>query len=439
MSLTQRLELRQSQSLVMTPQLQQALRMLRMSHLELAAHVAAVTEANPLLEAAPPSRPPPGEVRTWTAGTPDAIDLAPAAVSLRDHLLLQIRSLRRDAAALAAAVAVVEELDDDGYLRVPIEEVAARRGLQPAALAEGLGLVQACDPAGVGARDLKECLRLQLLDRGLLDRRMAALIDGLDLLAAGRRAELADRCGVSPRGLGALLEGLRRLDPRPGAAFSADPVGVVTPDVFVRRTELGWTVELNTETLPRVLVNNAYAATLASADSTVRAYVSECRTQASWLVRSLEQRARTILAVASAIVSHQEPFFSIGAQGLKPLSRRKLAERLGLHESTVSRVTANKHLACDRGTFELRYFFSQAIAASDPSGSAVSATAVQDRIRALIRSEPAARVLSDDGIVAALRGEGIDIARRTVAKYREGMGIPSSFQRRRLKTSSLRG
>jgi RNA polymerase sigma-54 factor len=439
LTLSQRLELRQSQSLVMTPRLQQALRMLRMSHLELAEHVGGLVEANPLLEQAPARRSEASTSAVPRAGAENAVDLAAAEVTLRDHLRLQVGSQRGTPAVLAAAAAIVEELDGDGYLRVPLEEIAARHRLALPAVAEGLALVQGLDPTGIGARDLQECLRLQLRERGLLDGAMAALLENLDLLAAGRRADLAARCGVAPDALAQLLRCLQRLDPRPGEAFAGGSPPLVTPDVFVRRTELGWKVDLNTETLPRVLVNNAYIADLGRADGAVRAYISECRTQASWLLRSLEQRARTILAVATAIVSHQERFFAIGAPGLRPLSRRALADQLGLHESTISRVTANKYLACDLGTFEMRFFFSQAIATTQARGGTVSATAVQARIRALIHTEAAAQTLSDDGIVAVLRREGIDIARRTVAKYREGMGIPSSVMRRRLKTLNPSG
>jgi RNA polymerase sigma-54 factor len=438
MTLTQRLELRQSQSLVMTPRLQQSLRMLRMSHLELADHVAAIVEANPLLETVAPPHPDWTAPRGRASGPDDAVDLAAAEVTLRDHLRLQIHSMRRDPRALAAADALIEELDNDGYLRVPLEEVAARHRLDDAAAAEGLALVQSCDPAGVGARDLKECLRLQLLDRDLLDERMAALVGGLDLLVSGRRAELAARCGVPLEALGKMLKALHRLDPHPGAGFTAQPVPTVVPDVFVRRAYMGWSVELNGATLPRVLVNSTFATVAGSRDGRLRAYVSGCRSEAAWLVRSLEQRARTVLAVAGAIVSHQERFLAIGTAGLRPLSRRVLAEKLGLHESTISRVTANKYLACDRGTFEMRFFFSQAIAAMQASENPVAAAAVQARIRTLIHAESASSPLSDDGIAAILRREGIDIARRTVAKYREGMGIPSSVARRRLKMPETR-
>jgi RNA polymerase sigma-54 factor len=434
MTMTPRLELRQAQALTMAPRMQQALKMLRMSNLELAEHVAGIVEGNPLLAAAAPAgreRPPPPRPGRIAAEGPAALDFAVAPVTLADHLRAQVRLARAGRAEVAAALVLIDELDEDGYLRVPLAEAAGRHGFGAATAERALALVQACEPAGVGARSLGECLRIQLADRGLLDPAMAALVDGLPLLAAGRRGELARLCGVAPEEIDRLLAVLRRCDPKPGAGFGSEAVPVVVPDVSVWRSHTGWRVELNTETLPRILVDNAYAAEIAGSDRRVKAYVSECRMQAHWLVRSLEQRARTILAVTTAIVAHQDRFFAQGVRGLKPLSQRALAERLGLHESTISRVTASKYLECDRGTFPLRHFFSQAIGTTD--GDTVSAALVQDRIRSVIEAEPAARTLSDDRIVAILRAEGIDIARRTVAKYREGMGIPSSVERRRLK------
>jgi RNA polymerase sigma-54 factor len=432
MALSPRLELRQSQSLVMTPQLQQAIKLLQMSNLELAAYVDGLVETNPMIEAVRPA----GGGGAASDG-PSAVDLAPEVPTLRSHLLAQIGVVRAPRSALAAAVAIVEELDDDGYLRVGLDEIAGRYGFRAEAAAEGIALVQACDPAGVGARGLAECFALQLQEAGALDAAMERLLARLDLLAGGRRAALAEAIGVDGAALGVMLERLRRLDPKPGLRLAAEPVQVAVPDVYVRRTATGWHVELNTETLPRVLVNNAYVLQLGRVDGAARTFVSECSAQASWLVRSLEQRARTILKVTGEIVRHQERFLTDGVAGLRPLSQRALADRVGLHESTVSRVTAGKFLACALGTYDLRFFFSPSIQAM-AGGEAFSATAVQERIRTLIQSETAPRTLSDDRIVTILQAEGIDIARRTVAKYREGMGIPSSVDRRRLKAERHR-
>jgi RNA polymerase sigma-54 factor len=431
MALSPRIELRLSQQLVMTPQLQQAIKLLQMSNLQVAEYLAGEVEKNPLLELAPPA-PAPDGARRGAGADGSWIEAIAAEPTLYDHLRSQIGAMRASSGDIEAALIVADELEEDGYLRVPLAEVAGRHRLSAREAAAGLALVQACDPAGVGARDLKECLALQLEERDRLDPAMAALLDNLGLAARGRTAELEARCGVDAEDVADMLAEIRALDPKPGLRFGRERVEVAVPDVHVRRREGGgWAVELNAETLPRVLVNNVYAARLGGGQE-ARAFVSECRASAGWLVRSLEQRARTILKVATAIVERQERFFAIGVGGLRPLTQRAVADRLGLHESTVSRVASGKYLACDQGCFELHYFFSSAIQAV-AGGEAFSAAAVQDRIRALVAAEPAGRPLSDDKIVAGLRAEGIDIARRTVAKYREGMGIPSSVERRRLK------
>ncbi len=441
MALSPRIEIRQNQSLVMTPQLQQAIKLLQMNNLALAEFVAAEVEKNPLLELAAPVAAPaaahPGGGGAGVGGSGDALDGLAAAVGLAEHLHRQIGSIRADAAVVAAAHVIAEEIEDDGYLRAPLSEVARRHGLRPGDALRGLALVQGCDPAGVGARNLRECLALQLRERDRLDPAMQALLDNLALVARGRSAELQALCAVDAEDVADMLAELRALDPKPGLRFSASltPVQVVAPDVYVTRAPGGgWTVELNTETLPRVLVNNRYAATIGAGDGAAKQFVSEMRVAASWLVRSLEQRARTILRVASDLARHQDGFFAGGPQALRPLTRRMVAERLSLHESTISRVTAGKYFACDQGVFELRRLFSASIQAVG-GGEAHSAAAVQDRIRRLIADETGGRPLSDDKIVAALNGQGIDIARRTVAKYREGMGIPSSMERRRSVTA----
>jgi RNA polymerase sigma-54 factor len=287
----------------------------------------------------------------------------------------------------------------------------------------------------VGARNLGECLALQLRDRNRLDPAMQAMLDNLPLLARARMAELQALCGVDDEDMAEMLGEIRALDPKPGLRFCADAAAPIAPDVYVMRAPGGgWAVELNTETLPRVLVDNHYAARIDARDTTTRAFVSELRASATWLARSLEQRARTILRVATDLARHQEAFFDTGPDALRPLTQRSVAERLGLHESTISRVTAGKFVACDRGVFEMRTLFSSSIQAAD-GGEAFSATAVQSRIRRMISEESPGLPLSDDKIVARLAEAGIEIARRTVAKYREGMGIPSSVERRHQKSS----
>jgi RNA polymerase sigma-54 factor len=438
MGLAPRLELRQSHSLVMTPQLRQSIQLLQMTGAELAAFVEAEIEANPLLERMrPPERvPPPRAPELGRAfGDQGGAELAAAAVTLAEHLRRQIGASRRPAALVRIALILVEEIDEDGYLRASAAELAARYGVPPDALRAAIELVQGCEPAGVGARSLAECLRLQLRELDRLDPAMQALLDHLDLLADGRHAELPAICRVDAADLADMLAELRALDPKPGLRFAAQPIAITVPDVFVTRSAgEGWTVELNGEALPRVLVDNAYAVEIGARDARARGFISECSAKANWLIRSLEQRARTVLRVASEIVRHQERFFGEGPSGLRPLTQRAVADRLRLHESTVSRVTAGKYLACDRGCFELRHFFSSSIQAVS-GGEAFAAAAVQARIRALIGGEAGDKPWSDDGLVGALKAEGIDIARRTVAKYREGMGIPSSIERRRLKSA----
>jgi RNA polymerase sigma-54 factor len=433
MALSPRIEIRQHQSLVMTPQLQQAIKLLQMSNLQLADYLVAEVEKNPLLELAPPTGGS-GAAAPARRGDGDGslLDAVAAEVTLFGHLHEQIGAMRGRPEAIHAALILAHELEDDGYLRVPLAEVAARHRLGASEIAEGLGLVQSCDPAGVGARDLKECLALQLRERDRLDPAMAALLENLAMVARGQRGELMARCGVDAEDLDDMLGELRALDPKPGLRFGRPRVDTAVPDVYVRRAADGsWAVELNSETLPRVLVNNVYAVRIGR-DAAARAFISECSASANWLVRSLEQRARTILKVAGEIVARQERFLRLGIGELRPLTQRAVAGKLGLHESTVSRVAAGKYLACGQGCFEFRFFFTSAIQAVS-GGEAFSSAAVQDRIRNLVQSEAAAQPLSDDRIVSLLNAEGIDIARRTVAKYREAMGIPSSVERRRRK------
>lgn len=434
MALTPRIELRQQQSLVMTPQMQQAIKLLQMSNLELAEYVAEEVEKNPLTELAPaPAAPASGSSAGSGGADDDAIARLAAETSLWDHLHAQIRAMRLAADVAEAALLIADELEDDGYLREPLAEVATRHRLGARAAAAGLAAVQGCEPVGVGARGLAECLALQLRERDRLDPAMRALLGHLELAARGRETELCRLCGVDAEDLADMLAEIRALDPRPGARFADAPVQLAVPDVFVRRGASGTlVVELNTQTLPRVLVSNIYAAR--TGDGAAQAFISECRSSATWLVRALEQRARTILKVASDIVTHQERFFSLGAAELRPLTQKVVADRVGLHESTISRVAAGKFLACDRGSFEMRYFFSSAIQAV-AGGEGFSAVAVQDRIRAMVGAEAVGRPLSDDRIVTALKADGIDIARRTVAKYRDVMGIPSSVERRRRERS----
>lgn len=437
--LTPRIEVRQKQSLALTPQLRQSIKLLGMSNLELGEYVAQAVERNPLLEIAPPAERSGPRIAPGGGGVDPAILEGMAAEStLTDHLGDQIRAMRAPSAAIEAALILAEELEEDGYLRATPEEIRARHHLRASEVAQGLALVQACEPAGVGARSLHECLALQLRELDRFDPAMQALLRNLKLVATGQHAELRRICGVDEEDLAEMLAEIRALDPKPGLRFSPPAVELAVPDVFVTQAPGGgWSVELNGDTLPRVLTNNQYAAELGAGDAATRAFISECGANANWLVRGLEQRARTILRVATEIVRLQEDFFTFGVGRMRPLTRRALAERLGLHESTISRVTANKYVACSRGTLAMRFFFSSALEAVEGEAN-FSSTAVRDRIRQLIEAESATRALSDDRIVTLLRAEGIDIARRTVAKYREGMGILSSVERRRRKANLAR-
>src|SRR5690606_5727809 len=287
------------------------------------------------------------------------------------------------------------------------------------------------DPVGIFARDLADCLSLQLAASDRLDPAMRTLVSNLDLLARRDFQSLKRLCGVDEDDLLDMMEEIRALDPRPGAAFSTDVSDAIVPDVEVRPASDGtWDVELNPATLPRVLVDHAYYLRVSThaRDQAEKNFLSECLQNANWLTRSLDQRARTILKVASDIVRQQDAFFVHGVRHLKPLNLKTVADAIGMHESTVSRVTANKYMLTPRGVFELRYFFTAAIGSAE-GGEAHSSEAVRDRIRQLIDEEQPQNVLSDDAIVDHLRASGVDIARRTVAKYREAMNIPSSVQR----------
>ncbi len=518
MPMRQRLEIRQGQSLVMTPQLQQAIKLLQMSNIELQSYVQMELERNPLLERTEleepenrrrePGEAPEAEAPAADAGPMDAPDLtvaladekaaserladmdadpaeifnndsaadspAPAPgqmtdsgwagmpsggtshqtpegpgrdleatlsteASLSEHLEDQLPLLLSDPAERLIGHHLIGVLDDAGYLRESLDSIASRLGAPLERVERVLNAMQTMDPPGVFARDLKECLKLQLAEKDRLDPAMDCLVDNLELLAKRDFARLNKLCGVGNEDLADMLGEIKALNPRPGGAIGPLVVQPVVPDVFVRPAPDGsWIVELNSETLPRVLINNQYYATVkaSAAREEDREYISECMAKASWLVKSLAQRARTILAVSREIVRQQDAFLEKGVGALRPLTLKTVAEAIGMHESTVSRVTSNKYMATPRGIFELKYFFTTAIASSG-GGEAVSAEAVRHRIQQLIDAEDAKKVLSDDKIVDMLRAEGIELARRTVAKYREALGIPSSLQRRREKRMQI--
>jgi RNA polymerase sigma-54 factor len=471
-----RLELRQHQSLVLTPQLQQAIRLLQMSNFELASVIDKEVAENPFLqrsdrEAAPPAGPAPVAGVNGSAGAPrevadvggqGPVSFRPADCSLalkrpagnafdddrwslearltrpkslREHLTEQVLATLRDEAARAIAPQVVESVEDDGYLREPDETLATRLAVDLGLIKAVRAALQRCEPTGVGARDLAECLGLQLAEQDRLDPAMAALLRNLPLLARADFAELMRRCAVDAEDLQDMIAEIKRLDPKPGLSFSADEPPTLVPDLFVTLLAPGrWRVELNGGTLPKVLVDTDYHSELGrhALDRPGKEYLAERFQSANWLAKALDQRARTVLRVTKAIFARQVPFLDGGVQHLRPLVLRDIAEATGLHESTVSRATSDKYVATPHGTFPLKYFFTTAIAATSGEPSH-SAEAIRQLIKRMIEREPPGDVFSDDQIVTELKQKGVVLARRTVAKYRESLGIASSVDRRRAK------
>ncbi len=514
MAINTKLELRQTHSLVMTPQLQQAIKLLQLSNLDLASFVEAELERNPLLERAESdetaepqaingkievegesasgadegsSDGEPSEADNFVdlevpgpAGTdamdaepqdvfPDADGFPPGALkdsgwstlgqgqrldgdeeanieayvaeerTLRDHLAEQLMLAFQDPARRLIGQHLIDMTDEAGYLRGDLDALAELLGAPRELIDEVLSVMQGFEPCGVFARDLSECLMLQLKERDRYDPAMAALVENLHLLAAHDLVALKRAARVSDEDLCDMIQEVKRLNPKPGLKYGSSPTQPIVPDVLVRALPDGsFHVELNSETLPRVLVNQSYYATVSKSaiSKQDKSYLVDCLQSANWLVKSLDQRARTILKVAQEIVRQQDAFLTYGVRHLRPLNLKTVADAISMHESTVSRVTANKYMATNRGLFELKYFFTSAIAATS-EGDAHSSEAVRHRIREMIEAEPASDVLSDDKIVERLKNDGIDIARRTVAKYREALRIPSSVQRRRLKRIAL--
>jgi RNA polymerase sigma-54 factor len=506
MAITAKLELRQGQQLVMTPQLQQAIRLLQLSNMELTEFVEAEIERNPLLEREEGSEAPAKDEpqRDYSADGEDSsggdgedgradewLDLAKpsgeasAALdadlsnvfpdttaadlgqtsalsswanvreragsfddddanleayvaserSLKDHLAEQLPLAVTGQAERLVGQHLIDLVDEAGYLHADLESLSEKLGAPREMVDRVLAAVQTFDPPGVMARSLSECLALQLKDRNRYDPQIAALLDNLHLLAQHNLAALRRAVGVDMDELASMIDEIKRLDPKPGLRFGTTQVQTVVPDISVRPASDGsWIIELNSDTLPRVLVNRSYYTLVnrTAKSEKDKGYLLECLQTANWLVKSLDQRARTILRVSEEIVRQQDGFFTHGVQYLRPLNLKTVADAISMHESTVSRVTSNKYMATPRGIFELKYFFTSAIQSAG-DGEAHSSESVRHRIRQMIDGEPANEVLSDDRIVDLLKGQGIDIARRTVAKYREAMRIPSSVQRRREK------
>ncbi|MEZ5776059.1 MAG: RNA polymerase factor sigma-54 [Hyphomicrobiaceae bacterium] len=509
MALSTKLELRQGQALVMTPQLQQAIKLLQLSNLELSAFVEAELERNPLLERDDqPAGPDPFDqtidrdggdgpstaaadqgTDTWMETGKAAVDPAgdldtdysnvdpdastgasampgegswasvgsrsqafddsdpnleeyvASVPDLADHLGAQLALAIADPVERFIGANLIDMVDDAGYLRGDLGQLADRLGASIAKVEKVLAVMQRFEPSGVLARSLSECLAIQLREIGRYDPMIAAFLDNLHLLARHDFASLRKACGCDMDDITDMVAEVRRLNPKPGLKYGSAPVQTVVPDVIVRpRNDGGWQVELNSETLPKVLVNRSYftSVTRHAQRGEDKVYLNDCLQSANWLVRSLDQRARTILKVAEEIVRQQDAFLTYGIAHLRPINLKTVADAISMHESTVSRVTSSKYMATNRGVFELKYFFTSAIASAGGGGESHSSEAVRHRIRQLIDAETAEGVLSDDAIVQKLQGEGIDIARRTVAKYREGMNISSSVQRRREKRMAER-
>lgn len=507
MSLSQRLQQKQSQSLVITPQLAQSIKLLQLSHAELFDFVRDQVEKNPLLEMdsaqedggfpenrsneqvseskvaletpadnavsvmesgtlqaeskfdasydnvfdtgtagaekQPPSINPSAEISGATAANRgedyDLLANIGETADLIEHLERQISLEFKSEDERAIATYIAHDLDEDGYFKEELNEVASQTNTPVELVAKVLLQFQSFEPIGIGARDLQECLTLQLKEQDRFDPAMEILIANLNMLARREFSKLIGLCGVDKEDFVAMVDEIKALDPRPARSFEPVLAETVIPDVIVTATAAGdWNIELNPETLPKVLVDNDYQIELSSVlkDSDGSKFVTDCLDNANWLTRTLDQRAQTILKVASEIVKRQDRFLAEGSQHLKPLTLKAVADSIKMHESTVSRVTSNKYLHCDQGTFELKFFFSSAISAGK-GNEEVSAESVKYQIRQMVEAESTDSILSDEQIVSHLQEAGIEIARRTVAKYREAMNISSSVQRRREKTQVL--
>lgn len=519
MSIKQRLDLKQGQTLTMTPQLQQAIKLLQMSNLELSEYLETELEKNPLLDRDDPSADSTAQEKTEPAAAEgDINDPSPLQESkleerarsesqdehaasedhdhqfenafsgegvseqemmggaagydafatsefagmgkggnlkfedselsfentmakektLREHLLEQVKLEFTDAKERAIAVLLVDYIDESGYFRADANEIAERLGCGRAQIDTILERLQHLDPSGIFARNLSECLALQLRDQNRLDPAMQALLNNLEALASHDLKKLRSLCQVDEEDLKEMIGEIRQLNPKPALAFDRIVAQTVIPDALMKPLPKsrggGWAVELNHDTLPKVLINKIYYAevTKNAKAKQDKEYLSDQMAQASWLVKALDQRAETILKVAAEIIKQQEAFFLYGVEYLKPLVLKDVAAAIEMHESTVSRVTTGKYIGTPRGVFEMKYFFTSGVSSTDGAAE-FSSEAIKSRIKALIDAETADKILSDDDLVNFLKREGIDIARRTVAKYRESLKIPSSVQRRRWK------
>lgn len=471
-NISQKLDLRQSQNLVMTPQLQQAIKLLQLNNQEIAEFVEEELAQNPLLEKEErdPSESSSDEIidtQTKNEASADDFDAGSAMANigsggntsfdkldnafensmsrpetLREHLIEQLHVAFDDPRDEMIGALLIDRLDEAGYLRDTPEELIEKLGCSEERLTRILEKMRGFDPTGIFAKDLQDCLALQLEEKGQLDDPSRVLLENLNMLADHDLKGLADKCGVNETYLADIIADIKALNPKPAGDFDHIVVQTAVPDVLMKKQPKnlggGWRVELNNDTLPKVLVNNEYYTEVLSTATQKKdkEYLSEQLNSASWLVKALDQRAQTILKVAAEIIEQQDGFFNYGIEFLKPLTLKDIAEEIDMHESTVSRVTNNKFIGTPRGIFELKYFFSTALVSED--GTSHSSESIKARVQTLIDEEDPKKVLSDDKIVEILKSEGIDIARRTVAKYRDALHIPSSVQRRKQKKNQLK-
>ncbi|MBX8824511.1 RNA polymerase factor sigma-54 [Ochrobactrum sp. SFR4] len=427
MALSSKPVLRQTQSLTMTPQMQQSLKVLQMSRAELEDFVQSEIEANPLLQRAPSGALPPSGSSEYSVE-----DFGTVQHSLQDHVAEQINLSIRDKTERHIAEALAETLDESGYLHADLAQIAKHLNVTPEQVMRVLRQCQAFEPAGLFARNLAECLRLQLIADDRLTAEMAILLKHLDLVAKRDFTTLKKLCDADDEELAELLDELRGLNPKPGLIFDSTPALTIIPDLLVTKTPSGeWSITLNPQALPRVLMNENYSRKLSdnNLSKDERQFLRACKQKANWLTRILDQRAQTVLNVGEQIITHQQAFLESGAVALKPLTMQMVANAIEMHESTISRVANQKYMMTPQGLFEYRYFFNSAIRGK--TGDDIASEAVRIKIRTLIAQENIDSVLSDEAIVQKLDAEGIVIARRTVAKYREEIGIPSSAKRRR--------
>ncbi len=460
MAIAPKIEIRQGQNLVMTQKLQQAIKLLQMSSLELEEFVETALEENPFLEkeddklnqmdeATPEEKENPldneYDADSWDKADKDnnfdASDnnwvekTVSQGETLREHVLKQINTCLHEPTEKMIAFHLLENLEPNGYLLTDITEISSNIGADIEKTFAVLEKVQQFTPSGIFARNVKECLALQLKDLNRYDPIIATLLDNLELLAMKEMAKLKKICCVDDEDLNDMIADIKALNPYPSSEWEFMPSPPITPEVFIRQDKLGrWVIEINQDTLPRVLINHQYLATVKGAlkNKQDKQYAKERLSNASWLVKAIHQRTTTILKVSEEIVRLQQDFFEKGIEYLKPMILKDVANNIGVHESTISRVTTNKYLSCPKGIYELKYFFTSSLSQSKGQDN-TSSEVVKHKIKNYIDTEANDGVLSDEDLAILLKNDGINVARRTVAKYREAMKIPTSGQRKRAK------